>query len=181
MKRVKQLEQDFETRTNDLAPLVLRKSKHGYAWSLQLVRAGKMVRYWKTHRSSVNNKTDYVHMFHLAKLLEIEDDPGLTLPEIDKHLTAARKALKKAQTNSAKLRDTHLEELANKQLKDGKGNLESVIKNIKHCKEMKLAFKQMKPITKGILGGVVNTLLVPNPVALSSPAIYNNVVDSLKF
>eukprot|EP00957_Ditylum_brightwellii_P191485 14578418-Ditylum_brightwellii.AAC.1 len=46
---------------------------------------------------------------------------------------------------------------------------------------MKQAFKQMKPITKGILGGAVNTLLVPNPVALSSPAIYDNAVDSLKF
>eukprot|EP00957_Ditylum_brightwellii_P122222 9320574-Ditylum_brightwellii.AAC.1 len=46
---------------------------------------------------------------------------------------------------------------------------------------MKQAFKEMKSITKVILGGVVNTLLVSNPEALSSPAIYDIVVDSLKF
>eukprot|EP00957_Ditylum_brightwellii_P022341 1685857-Ditylum_brightwellii.AAC.1 len=33
-------------------------------------------------------------------------------------------------------------------MKKGKGNLATIIKNIKHCKELKLAFQQMKPITK---------------------------------
>eukprot|EP00957_Ditylum_brightwellii_P171742 13074405-Ditylum_brightwellii.AAC.1 len=39
--------------------------------------------------------------------------------------------------------------------------------------EMKQAFQQMKPITKGVTGGVVRELLVPNPDALSCPATYD--------
>eukprot|EP00957_Ditylum_brightwellii_P022825 1721899-Ditylum_brightwellii.AAC.1 len=66
-------------------------------------------------------------------------------------------------------------------LKDGKGDLVAVIQNIKHCDEMKQAFQQMKPITKGIMGGTASELLVPNPEALSSSAMYNEVLESLQF
>eukprot|EP00957_Ditylum_brightwellii_P086899 6613733-Ditylum_brightwellii.AAC.1 len=37
----------------------------------------------------------------------------------------------------------------------------------------------MKPITKGITGGVVNELLIPNPEILSSSAIYPEVLHLL--
>eukprot|EP00957_Ditylum_brightwellii_P044781 3397072-Ditylum_brightwellii.AAC.1 len=46
---------------------------------------------------------------------------------------------------------------------------------------MKHAFQQMKLITKGVTGGVVNKLLVPNPEGLSSPAMHDKGWDSLKF
>eukprot|EP00957_Ditylum_brightwellii_P031866 2416084-Ditylum_brightwellii.AAC.1 len=39
----------------------------------------------------------------------------------------------------------------------------------------------MKPITKGISGGVVKELLVPNPEALSCPAAYDEALESLQF
>eukprot|EP00957_Ditylum_brightwellii_P007561 572162-Ditylum_brightwellii.AAC.1 len=45
---------------------------------------------------------------------------------------------------------------------------------------MKHAFQQMKPITKGVIGGVVSKLLVPNPEVLSSPAMYDEMWDSLQ-
>eukprot|EP00957_Ditylum_brightwellii_P064954 4927583-Ditylum_brightwellii.AAC.1 len=102
-------------------------------------------------------------MFHLVKPLEIDDDPSLTLSDVDKKLTAARKELKAVQQNAAVTRDTHLEEIAKKRLKDRKGDLAAVIQNIKHCEEMKQAFQQMKPITKGMPGSVVSKLIMPNP------------------
>eukprot|EP00957_Ditylum_brightwellii_P193877 14764652-Ditylum_brightwellii.AAC.1 len=46
---------------------------------------------------------------------------------------------------------------------------------------MKQAFKQMKPITKGISGGVVKEPLLPNPDALSCPATYYEVLELLQF
>eukprot|EP00957_Ditylum_brightwellii_P050682 3842367-Ditylum_brightwellii.AAC.1 len=55
------------------------------------------------------------------------------------------------------------------------------IKNIQHCEEVKQAFRNMKPITKGISGGVVDKLLVPNPEILSSSAIYSDVLATLDF
>eukprot|EP00957_Ditylum_brightwellii_P179333 13661725-Ditylum_brightwellii.AAC.1 len=42
---------------------------------------------------------------------------------------------------------------------------------------MKQAFQQMKLITKRMAGGVVSKLVVPNPEALTSPAMYNEVLD----
>eukprot|EP00957_Ditylum_brightwellii_P086259 6564228-Ditylum_brightwellii.AAC.1 len=46
---------------------------------------------------------------------------------------------------------------------------------------MKLAFCQMKPITKGDTGGVVKELLDPNPESLSSPTMYCKVLNYLDF
>eukprot|EP00957_Ditylum_brightwellii_P097068 7391673-Ditylum_brightwellii.AAC.1 len=66
---------------------------------------------------------DFDHMFYLAKVLDIDDDPSLTLPEVDKQLTEARKTLKLVQRNTAAFQDTHLEEMAKRWLKDRKGNL----------------------------------------------------------
>eukprot|EP00957_Ditylum_brightwellii_P059893 4547267-Ditylum_brightwellii.AAC.1 len=117
IQRVVQLEKDFEMRTSDFTPLIHRyeqldraitegmlaaekaccTSKHGYGWSLKLVPAGKTVCYWKTRKSSICNKTDFEHMYHLAKALEIGNDPSITLSDIDKKLTMARKVLKLVQ------------------------------------------------------------------------------------
>eukprot|EP00957_Ditylum_brightwellii_P016020 1207259-Ditylum_brightwellii.AAC.1 len=143
LERVQQLEEDFEMRLSNFIHLIDKyevldrsiieamlaaeqlccKSKHGYAWSIKLVQTGKRVRYWKTCRSSLWNRMESDHMFHLAKALDIEDDPSLTLPDVDKRLTEARKKLKLVQSNAAAFLDTHLEEMAKWRLKDGKGDL----------------------------------------------------------
>eukprot|EP00957_Ditylum_brightwellii_P022790 1718633-Ditylum_brightwellii.AAC.1 len=120
-------------------------------------------------------------MFHFAKPLKIEDDPSFTLSDVDKKLTAARNELITVQKNAAATRDTHLEEITKRCLKDGKGDMAAVIQNIKHCKEIKKVFQQMKLITKGMTGDVVSELIVPNPEALSSPAMYDEVLDTLHF
>eukprot|EP00957_Ditylum_brightwellii_P007566 572574-Ditylum_brightwellii.AAC.1 len=39
----------------------------------------------------------------------------------------------------------------------------------------------MKPITKGTTGGVVGELFAPNPVTLTSPALYEEVIASLGY
>eukprot|EP00957_Ditylum_brightwellii_P052216 3959380-Ditylum_brightwellii.AAC.1 len=103
------------------------------------------------------------------------------MSEIDKRLIEARKALKLVQENAAAARETYLEELARHQMKHRSGDLAVVIKNIKHCEEPKQAFQSMKPITKGITGGVVNELIVPNPEIFMSPAMYTDVITMLKF
>eukprot|EP00957_Ditylum_brightwellii_P063202 4797513-Ditylum_brightwellii.AAC.1 len=177
-------------RTGDFTPLILRckqldrsiteamllaekacyKAKHVYDWSLKLVCVGKTARYWKTRKSSLHNNTDFSHMFHLAKPLEIDDDPSLILSDVNKKLSAARKELKAVHQNAAATRNTYLEEMAKKRIKDRKGDLAAVIQNVKHCEEMKHAFQQMKPITKGMTGSVVSKLIVPNLKALTSPA-----------
>eukprot|EP00957_Ditylum_brightwellii_P024286 1832047-Ditylum_brightwellii.AAC.1 len=76
-------------------------------------------------------------MFHLAKHLEITDYPSLPFLEVDKCLTGARKELGLVQHNATTLNDTNLEEMARKRLKDDKGDLATVIQNIKHCEKMK--------------------------------------------
>eukprot|EP00957_Ditylum_brightwellii_P016778 1262689-Ditylum_brightwellii.AAC.1 len=71
--------------------------------------------------------------------------------------------------------------MAKRWLKEGKGDLAAVIQNIQQCEEMTQVFQQMKPITKGIMGGVVSEFLVPNPEALTSLAMYDEVLDTLQF
>eukprot|EP00957_Ditylum_brightwellii_P027988 2114456-Ditylum_brightwellii.AAC.1 len=66
-------------------------------------------------------------------------------------------------------------------LKNSNKDLAVVVTNIKHCEEMKLAFKQMKLITKGTTGGVVREILVFNPIPLKSPALYDQVIANLDF
>eukprot|EP00957_Ditylum_brightwellii_P129316 9865187-Ditylum_brightwellii.AAC.1 len=114
LQRVVQLEKDFEMRKSNFTPHIHRyeqldraitngmlpaekaccTSKHGYGWSLKLVRGGKTVHYWKTKKSSTCNKTNFDHMYHLAKALEIDNEPSLMLSYVDKKLTAPRKVLK---------------------------------------------------------------------------------------
>eukprot|EP00957_Ditylum_brightwellii_P178009 13559151-Ditylum_brightwellii.AAC.1 len=104
-----QLIHKYESLDNSITEAMLAtekeccKSKYRYAWSLKLVQAGKQVRYWKTCKSSLNNKIEVDHMFHLAKHLEITDDPSLTRTEVDERLTNARKELRLVQLNAAAL------------------------------------------------------------------------------
>eukprot|EP00957_Ditylum_brightwellii_P209856 15363557-Ditylum_brightwellii.AAC.1 len=156
-------------------------SKNGYAWSLQLIRAGREVQYWKMCRSSLKNRVDFEYLATLAKVLEMEEDTNLTLDKINGKLTHTRKNLKTIQKNAAAVQDTHLEEMAQMQLKKRKGNLAAIIKNIKHCEELKLVFQQMKLITKGKTGGTVQVILVLNPKLLCSFTMYVEVLGSLKF
>eukprot|EP00957_Ditylum_brightwellii_P066891 5076735-Ditylum_brightwellii.AAC.2 len=79
------------------------KDTQEYAWSLKLVKASKVVQYWKTRKLSILNNIDFDHLFHLARVLEIEDDPSLTFDEIQSKLTAARKQPKEVQKNAAAL------------------------------------------------------------------------------
>eukprot|EP00957_Ditylum_brightwellii_P090662 6904945-Ditylum_brightwellii.AAC.1 len=95
------------------------------------------------------------------------------MAEIDCNLSEARKHLKTVQKNAAAARDIHLEEIVAMRLKNSNGDLAAVVTNTKHCEEMKLAFKQMKPITKGPMGEVVREIHVPNPTPLKSLALYD--------
>eukprot|EP00957_Ditylum_brightwellii_P142885 10887455-Ditylum_brightwellii.AAC.1 len=66
-------------------------------------------------------------------------------------------------------------------MKDGNGDIAAIIRNIKHCEELKQAFSHMKPITKGMTGGGVSEVHIPNPEPISSPAIYDTVINYLAF
>eukprot|EP00957_Ditylum_brightwellii_P121439 9261497-Ditylum_brightwellii.AAC.1 len=46
---------------------------------------------------------------------------------------------------------------------------------------MKLGFKQMKQITKGITRGTVSKVYIPNPVNIWGSVMYNTIADILKF
>eukprot|EP00957_Ditylum_brightwellii_P053841 4079097-Ditylum_brightwellii.AAC.1 len=70
------------------------RSKTGYAGSLKLVKAGKLVRYWKMRKSSLKNNKTCSHLQNLATSLGMEEDGTLGLADIDKRLTKARKDLK---------------------------------------------------------------------------------------
>eukprot|EP00957_Ditylum_brightwellii_P012902 974918-Ditylum_brightwellii.AAC.1 len=107
----------------------------------------------------------------LSKVLEIEDDVQFVVDDLNKKMTAARKQPKLIQRNAAVARDTHLEELAQ----------QTTIKNIQHCEELKLAFTQMKPITKDETGGTVRDILALNKASIGSSAICNEVFGSLGY
>eukprot|EP00957_Ditylum_brightwellii_P203764 15336086-Ditylum_brightwellii.AAC.1 len=111
---------------------------------------------------TLRNMKEYEHLHAHSTLVDVENDASLTTLKIDQWLIEARKALKLVQKNAAAARDTHLKEIAWHRLKQNNGDMAAAIKNIQHCKELKQAFRNMKPITKGITGGVVNELLVPN-------------------
>eukprot|EP00957_Ditylum_brightwellii_P154206 11735318-Ditylum_brightwellii.AAC.1 len=85
-------------------------------------------------------KSDLAHIQQLATLLEIEDILSLSPAEIAKNLMAAWKSIRVVQQNAVSIQDMHLEEMAKARLKNSKCNLTAVIKNIKHCEEMKLSF-----------------------------------------
>eukprot|EP00957_Ditylum_brightwellii_P170874 13005711-Ditylum_brightwellii.AAC.1 len=74
-------------------------------------------------KSSLRNKVDLDQLIHLAKLLEVEDDPTTTLEMVDRKLTEAKKQLKTVQDNAVAMRDTHLEEMAKMRLKNLDGDL----------------------------------------------------------
>eukprot|EP00957_Ditylum_brightwellii_P083559 6351705-Ditylum_brightwellii.AAC.1 len=63
----------------------------------------------------------------VEKVLEIEDNTGLTFDEIQSKLTAAMKQLKEVQKNGAAIQDTHLEELTWLRMKYNGGDLSAVI------------------------------------------------------
>jgi hypothetical protein len=147
---------------------------------LKLVKAGKSIRYWKMRKSSLKNNITSLHLQNLATNLGVEEEGTLCIADVDKRLTKARKDLKLVQKNAAATRDTHLEELARSRTEGKSGDIAMAIKNIKHCEELKQAFQTMKPITKGITGGVVSKILIPNPEGLSSSAIYPEVIQHLE-
>eukprot|EP00957_Ditylum_brightwellii_P132848 10130545-Ditylum_brightwellii.AAC.1 len=70
------------------------KSAKGYAWSLKLLKADKVVQHWKTRKLAILNNTDFDHRFCLVRLFELEGDSSLSFDDIQSRLTAARKHLK---------------------------------------------------------------------------------------
>eukprot|EP00957_Ditylum_brightwellii_P088459 6737112-Ditylum_brightwellii.AAC.1 len=76
-----------------------------------------------------------------------------TLQKISLKLTAACKALKEQQKDAATLRDDYLEEVATLQITHNHTDLATIIKNIRHKKELKQPFKLIRPISKGTQGG----------------------------
>eukprot|EP00957_Ditylum_brightwellii_P098416 7498245-Ditylum_brightwellii.AAC.1 len=104
-------------------------------------------------KSSLKNDINYMHLQNLSISLGVEEEGNLSIAEIDKRLTMARKDLKLVQKNAAAARHTHLEEMARSRIKNLLGDIAAAIKNIKYCEDLKEAFQTMKPITKGITGG----------------------------
>eukprot|EP00957_Ditylum_brightwellii_P003341 252903-Ditylum_brightwellii.AAC.1 len=49
-------------------------------------------------------------------------------------------------------------------------DISAIVKNLRHREEVKRAFEQIKPITKGETGGTVSYIEVQHPI--SSPALY---------
>eukprot|EP00957_Ditylum_brightwellii_P080042 6087273-Ditylum_brightwellii.AAC.1 len=66
-------------------------------------------------------------------------------------------------------------------MKGSNGDIAAIICNIKHCEELKQVFSHMKPITKGMTGGVVSEVHIPNPRPIPCPAIYDTVINYLAF
>eukprot|EP00957_Ditylum_brightwellii_P070203 5333222-Ditylum_brightwellii.AAC.1 len=86
------------------------------------------------------------------------------MADTDFNLMKARKNLKMLQKNAAAARDTHRKEMVALGLKNSNRDLAAVVTNIKHCEEMKMAFKQMKPITNETTGEVVREIHVLIPL-----------------
>eukprot|EP00957_Ditylum_brightwellii_P193860 14762844-Ditylum_brightwellii.AAC.1 len=58
-------------------------------------------------------------------------------------------------------------------------NIATIVKNIRHRKEVRHSFQLLRPISKGTQGSAVLSILVP--AALKSSAIYDDVLSSLCF
>eukprot|EP00957_Ditylum_brightwellii_P201905 15327740-Ditylum_brightwellii.AAC.1 len=139
-----------------------KKGKTGHIWSIKLVTAARLVRYWKMCRSyQLNNRPADAYLTKLGINLGIQHCP-LTTAAISSQLTKARSSLKTAQSNATQLRDDYLEEMAAQMSEQNHTDTVTIIKNIRHHKEIKQSFKLLQPISKGNQGGAVSTILVPN-------------------
>eukprot|EP00957_Ditylum_brightwellii_P013801 1039838-Ditylum_brightwellii.AAC.1 len=103
----------------------------------------------------------------------------MSVPNICSKLTTARKALHNAQQNSAALRDDYLEETAQMQVENNKTDIATIIKNIRHCEEVKSSFKILCSILKGQQGGAVSHILMRDH--LESNSMYDEVLIGLGF
>eukprot|EP00957_Ditylum_brightwellii_P142173 10831967-Ditylum_brightwellii.AAC.1 len=130
-----------------------RTSKTGKAWSLKLVQAARLVRYWKTRKSDLLNIQEPTQMqLQLGVDLNI-DYVHLSAEDVMANITQARKKLHQAQKQAAELRDEMLEEMARDCVTHGNSDIATIIKNILHREEVKTSFRLMQPIVKGKTGG----------------------------
>ena len=156
-----------------------RMAKRGHLWSLKLVEAARRVRYWKTHKSDYLNKSNASpQLLSLGHSLYIEWE-SMSLPTICSRLTTARKTLHKAQQNAATLRNNYLEKMAQMQAKNNNTDIATIIKNIRHCEEVKNSFRILRSISKGQQGGEVSHILVRDNLANTS--MYDEVSTGLGF
>eukprot|EP00957_Ditylum_brightwellii_P043156 3270377-Ditylum_brightwellii.AAC.1 len=58
-------------------------------------------------------------------------------------------------------------------------DIATIVKNIRHCEEVRHSFQLLCPISKGTQGGAVLSILVP--VELQSSALYDDILSSLRF
>eukprot|EP00957_Ditylum_brightwellii_P110267 8410140-Ditylum_brightwellii.AAC.1 len=103
----------------------------------------------------------------------------MSVPNIYSKLTTARKALHKAQQNAAALRNNYLEEMAQMQVENKKTDIATIIKNIRHCEEVKSSFRILRSISKGQQGSTVSHILVRDNLASNS--MYDEVSMGLGF
>eukprot|EP00957_Ditylum_brightwellii_P052029 3946630-Ditylum_brightwellii.AAC.1 len=107
-----------------------RRAKTRHVWLLKLVEAAHAVRYWRTCQSNkMNNR------------------------EPSAHLCALGQALQHVQMNAAAMRDKYLEELAQLNITGNQTDTATIIKNIRHQKEIKQSLCMMHAISKGKQGG----------------------------
>eukprot|EP00957_Ditylum_brightwellii_P210025 15364487-Ditylum_brightwellii.AAC.1 len=107
-----------------------KPKKTGHMWSIKLVQAARVVRYWKTHKSdSFNKRKPSDNLLQLGKDLFIpyEEFP---VDIIMSKLTAARKELRKVQKNAAELQDEYSEEMARLQITHNNTDIATIIRNL---------------------------------------------------
>eukprot|EP00957_Ditylum_brightwellii_P182176 13879655-Ditylum_brightwellii.AAC.1 len=110
--------------------------------------------------NQMNNCPADAYLTKLGTDLGIQLCP-LTTAAISSQLTKARSSLKTAQSNAAQLCDDYLEEMVTQMTAESNIDIATIIKNIRHCEEIKQSFKLLRPISKGNQGGAVSTILVP--------------------
>eukprot|EP00957_Ditylum_brightwellii_P149911 11417052-Ditylum_brightwellii.AAC.1 len=114
-----------------------RKGEIGNVWSIKLVTAARLVRYWKMRRlNQLNNCPADAYLTKLGIDLGIQLCP-LTTAAISSQLTKARNSLKTAQSNATQLRNDYLEEMAAQMSEQSNTDIATIIKNIRHRKEIK--------------------------------------------
>eukprot|EP00957_Ditylum_brightwellii_P012681 958814-Ditylum_brightwellii.AAC.1 len=84
----------------------------------------------------MNNRELSAHLCALGQALQIPY-AHLPLTDISSKLTKARKTLNKVQMNAAVIRDKYLEELAQLNITGNQTDTATIIKNIRHCEEIK--------------------------------------------
>eukprot|EP00957_Ditylum_brightwellii_P090316 6878415-Ditylum_brightwellii.AAC.1 len=107
-----------------------KPKKTGHMWSIKLVQAAQVVRYWETCKSDSFNKhepSDNLLQLGRDLLIPYEDVPPNIIMS---KLMAARKELRKVQKNAVEIQDEYLEEMACLETTCNNKDIATILKNI---------------------------------------------------